>query len=130
MSESSTNVKKLGNYYFLYSIILLIILTLNDNLIWCWFYSFSLLVLIVDNINRLNNISKNRSFLNHKYCCFIPQNCDDSSNWHFFCLHSSQFFFTLKEVWNRVLPTILVWSLFCLIRLYVGLRFLQFLLGN
>ena len=33
----------------------------------------------------------------------------------------------LKELRNRNLPTILVWSLFCLMRLYVGLHFLQFL---
>ena len=35
-----------------------------------------------------------------------------------------------KGVRNRILRTILVWSLFCLIRLYVGLHFLRFLLEN
>ena len=36
----------------------------------------------------------------------------------------------LKELRNRILSTILVWSLFCLIRLYVGLNLLRFLLEN
>ena len=36
----------------------------------------------------------------------------------------------LKELWNRVLRIILVWSLFSLIRVYVSLHFLQFLLEN
>ena len=35
-----------------------------------------------------------------------------------------------KGVRNRILRTILVWSLFCLIRFYVGLHFLRFLLEN
>ena len=36
----------------------------------------------------------------------------------------------LKELRNRILRTILTWSLFSLIRLYVGLHFLQFRLEN
>ena len=36
----------------------------------------------------------------------------------------------LKELRNRILRTILPWSLFSLIRLYVGLHFLQFRLEN
>ena len=36
----------------------------------------------------------------------------------------------LKELRNRTLSIILVWSLFFLIRVYVGLHFLQFLLKN
>ena len=36
----------------------------------------------------------------------------------------------LKELRNRVLLNILVWSLFCLIRVSVGLHFLQFHLEN
>ena len=36
----------------------------------------------------------------------------------------------LKELRNRILRTILTWSLFSLIRLYVGLPFLQFRLEN
>ena len=36
----------------------------------------------------------------------------------------------LKELQNRILRTILTWSLFSLIRLYVGLHFLQFRLEN
>ena len=37
---------------------------------------------------------------------------------------------TLKELRNRILRIILVWSLFCLMRVYVGLQFLQFLLED
>ena len=37
---------------------------------------------------------------------------------------------TLNELQNCILDTILVWSLFLLIRLYMGLHFLQFLLEN
>ena len=37
---------------------------------------------------------------------------------------------TLKELKNCILCTILAWSLFCLIWLYVGLHFLRFLLEN
>ena len=36
----------------------------------------------------------------------------------------------LKELQTRILRTILTWSLFSLIRLYVGLHFLQFRLEN
>ena len=36
----------------------------------------------------------------------------------------------LKELRNPILRTILAWPLFSLIRLYVGLYFLQFLLEN
>ena len=36
----------------------------------------------------------------------------------------------LKELRNRILRTIPTWSLFSLIRLYVGLHFLQFRLEN
>ena len=36
----------------------------------------------------------------------------------------------LKELRNRILRTILTWSLFSLIRFYVGLHFLQFRLEN
>ena len=36
----------------------------------------------------------------------------------------------LKELRNRILCTFLVWLLFCLIQLYVGLYFLSFLLEN
>ena len=36
----------------------------------------------------------------------------------------------LKELRNCILRIILVWSLFCLMRIYVGLHFLQFLLEN
>ena len=37
---------------------------------------------------------------------------------------------TLKKLQNCILCTILAWSLFCLIQLYVGLYFLRFLLEN
>ena len=37
---------------------------------------------------------------------------------------------TLKELRNRILRTTLVWSLFSLMRLHVGLHFLQILLEN
>ena len=40
------------------------------------------------------------------------------------------YFLRLKELRNRILRAIYVWSLFCLIRLYVGLYFLRFLLEN
>ena len=36
----------------------------------------------------------------------------------------------LVELRNRILRFILLWSLLCLIRLYVGLNFLWFLLEN
>ena len=36
----------------------------------------------------------------------------------------------LKELRNRILRTTFVWSLFSLIRLYVGLHFLQIILKN
>ena len=36
----------------------------------------------------------------------------------------------LKELRNRIIRNILVWSLLCLIRLYAGLHFLRFLLEN
>ena len=36
----------------------------------------------------------------------------------------------LKELRNLILRTIFVWSLFCLIRVYVGLHFLWFLWEN
>ena len=39
---------------------------------------------------------------------------------------SNKYRSSLKELQNPVLSFILVWSLFCLIRLYVGLHFLQF----
>ena len=40
------------------------------------------------------------------------------------------YFLRLKELRNRILRAIHVWSLFCLIQLYVGLYFLRFLLEN
>ena len=39
-------------------------------------------------------------------------------------------FFNLNELRNHILRIILVWSLFCLMQVYVGLHFLQFLLEN
>ena len=36
----------------------------------------------------------------------------------------------LKELRNRITSNVLVWSLFYLIRLYVGLLFLRFFLEN
>ena len=36
----------------------------------------------------------------------------------------------LKELRNRILRIILVWSLFYLIRVYLGLHFLKFILEN
>ena len=48
-------------------------------------------------------------------------------NW---CNYKRQLNHCLKELRNRIIRSILVWSLFCLIRLYVGMHFLRFLLEN
>ena len=64
------------------------------------------------------------------YSGILNNDSYNNINFLFFTLILHTFQPNLKELRNRILRTILVGSLFCLIRLYVGLHFLQFLLEN
>ena len=61
----------------------------------------------------------------HRNNLFLHQNINLKSQFQYFSVGQN-----LKERRNRNLRTILVRSLFCLVRRYLGLRFLRFLLEN